>query len=173
VPSSTPLFGTYHYHYYCYLQCHPRCYYCCLFFINIFASHYDVMCVAVWLSSQQALSPSQPLPPNMRVISNFFRLAPDGTVRGFSSPVVHERWVGWLGWVQCSVVQPSPPSANLKTYYFHKNSYCNSNSKRCFSCNMCLCLVGWCAMWWCAGIRMPPLPLCTWTWHCRRGPTHW
>eukprot|EP01032_Pedospumella_encystans_P010642 gene10642-12425_t len=33
----------------------------------------------------------QPLPQNLRVISNFFRAAPDGTVRAFSQPVVHER----------------------------------------------------------------------------------
>jgi hypothetical protein len=31
------------------------------------------------------------LPSNLRIISNFFRTAPDGTVRAFSSPVVHER----------------------------------------------------------------------------------
>lgn len=30
-------------------------------------------------------------PQNLRVISNFFRTGPDGTVRGFSQPVVHER----------------------------------------------------------------------------------
>ena len=27
----------------------------------------------------------------MRIVSNFFRTAPDGTVRAFSTPVVHER----------------------------------------------------------------------------------
>ena len=31
------------------------------------------------------------LPQNLRIISNFFRTAPDGTVRGFSIPIVHER----------------------------------------------------------------------------------
>lgn len=31
------------------------------------------------------------LPQNMRIISNFFRTAPDGSVRAFSSPIVHER----------------------------------------------------------------------------------
>ena len=31
------------------------------------------------------------LPTNLRIISNFFRTAPDGTVRAFSSPIVHER----------------------------------------------------------------------------------
>ena len=31
------------------------------------------------------------LPQNLRIISNFFRTAPDGTVRAFSHPVVHER----------------------------------------------------------------------------------
>ena len=35
----------------------------------------------------------QLLPQNIRIISNFFRTAPDGTVRAFSSPVVHERFV--------------------------------------------------------------------------------
>lgn len=34
-------------------------------------------------------SPS--LPPNLRLISNYFRTGPDGTVRAFSNPVVHER----------------------------------------------------------------------------------
>eukprot|EP00596_Hydrurales_sp_CCMP1899_P007127 CAMPEP_0119048590 /NCGR_PEP_ID=MMETSP1177-20130426/59749_1 /TAXON_ID=2985 /ORGANISM="Ochromonas sp, Strain CCMP1899" /LENGTH=387 /DNA_ID=CAMNT_0007024695 /DNA_START=69 /DNA_END=1232 /DNA_ORIENTATION=- len=33
----------------------------------------------------------QTLPQNLRIISNFFRTAPDGTVRAFSQPVVHER----------------------------------------------------------------------------------
>lgn len=32
------------------------------------------------------------LPQNIRIISNFFRAAPDGTVRAFSQPVVHERY---------------------------------------------------------------------------------
>lgn len=32
------------------------------------------------------------LPQNVRIISNFFRTAPDGTVRAFSSPIVHERY---------------------------------------------------------------------------------
>jgi hypothetical protein len=31
------------------------------------------------------------LPPNLRIISNFFRAAPDGSVRAFSQPLVHER----------------------------------------------------------------------------------
>lgn len=31
------------------------------------------------------------LPQNIRIISNFFRASPDGTVRGFSYPPVHER----------------------------------------------------------------------------------
>jgi Pyrimidine 5'-nucleotidase (UMPH-1) len=31
------------------------------------------------------------LPQNLRIISNFFRTAPDGTVRAFSQPIVHER----------------------------------------------------------------------------------
>lgn len=30
-------------------------------------------------------------PQNIRVISNFFRTGPDGTVRGFSQPIVHEK----------------------------------------------------------------------------------
>ena len=29
------------------------------------------------------------LPPNVRIISNFFRTAPDGSVKGFSKPIVH------------------------------------------------------------------------------------
>jgi hypothetical protein len=36
-----------------------------------------------------AIGPS--LPPNLRLISNYFRTGPDGTVRAFSNPVVHER----------------------------------------------------------------------------------
>lgn len=35
--------------------------------------------------------PPPPLPQSLRVISNFFRAAPDGTVRAFSSPTVHDR----------------------------------------------------------------------------------
>ena len=31
------------------------------------------------------------LPQNLRVISNFFKTAPDGSVRAFSQPKVHER----------------------------------------------------------------------------------
>ncbi len=30
------------------------------------------------------------LPQNIRIISNFFRAGPDGTVRAFSSPIVHD-----------------------------------------------------------------------------------
>lgn len=33
------------------------------------------------------------LPQNTRIVSNFFRTAPDGTVRAFSKPIVHERSV--------------------------------------------------------------------------------
>ena len=33
----------------------------------------------------------QQLPANLRIISNFFRTAPDGSVRAFSQPAVHER----------------------------------------------------------------------------------
>ena len=33
----------------------------------------------------------QILPQNLRIISNFFRTAPDGSVRAFSQPIVHER----------------------------------------------------------------------------------
>ena len=36
-------------------------------------------------------NPLMLLPQNLRVISNFFRAAPDGTVRAFSKPIVHER----------------------------------------------------------------------------------
>jgi hypothetical protein len=43
----------------------------------------------------QQLDPSLPttglLPNNLRIISNFFRAAPDGIVRGFTNPIVHER----------------------------------------------------------------------------------
>ena len=35
----------------------------------------------------------QTLPQNLRIISNFFRTAPDGSVRAFSQPIVHERFV--------------------------------------------------------------------------------
>lgn len=38
---------------------------------------------------QQSIPASLPL--NMRIISNFCRTGPDGTVRAFSNPVVHER----------------------------------------------------------------------------------
>jgi len=31
------------------------------------------------------------LPQNLRIVSNFFKTAPDGTVRAFSSPTIHER----------------------------------------------------------------------------------
>ena len=31
------------------------------------------------------------LPQNLRIISNFFKTAPDGSVRAFSTPNVHER----------------------------------------------------------------------------------
>jgi len=30
------------------------------------------------------------LPQNLRIVSNFFRAGPDGTVRAFSQPIVHE-----------------------------------------------------------------------------------
>lgn len=39
----------------------------------------------------QAPGSSSPLPTNLRIISNFFRTAPDGTVRAFSQPIVHEQ----------------------------------------------------------------------------------
>lgn len=42
-------------------------------------------------SPPQPHGPSQQLPLNMRIISNFFRTAPDGTVRAFSTPIVHEK----------------------------------------------------------------------------------
>lgn len=29
------------------------------------------------------------IPPNIRIISNYFRAAPDGSVKGFSKPIVH------------------------------------------------------------------------------------
>lgn len=34
---------------------------------------------------------SSPLPTNLRIISNFFRTGPDGTVRAFSQPMVHDQ----------------------------------------------------------------------------------
>ena len=42
-------------------------------------------------SSFNAMGMGPQLPQNMRIISNFFRSAPDGTVRAFSQPIVHER----------------------------------------------------------------------------------
>lgn len=42
------------------------------------------------LSSYQQTSTTV-LPSNLRIISNFFRTGPDGTVRAFSSPICHER----------------------------------------------------------------------------------
>lgn len=77
----------------------------------IFSSGYgDVVAQALLLGGLGALSVSAPampsysphspaaaaggsgqLPQNLRIISNFFRAAPDGTVRAFSQPVVHER----------------------------------------------------------------------------------
>lgn len=42
-------------------------------------------------SHQPQQQQAQHLPNNLRIISNFFRTAPDGTVRAFSSPMVHER----------------------------------------------------------------------------------
>lgn len=32
------------------------------------------------------------LPPSLRIISNFFRAGPDGTVRAFSKPLVHSKY---------------------------------------------------------------------------------
>ena len=55
----------------------------------IFSSGFgDVVAQALILAGGLAGSS---LPQNVRIISNFFRTAPDGTVRAFSSPVVHER----------------------------------------------------------------------------------
>lgn len=42
------------------------------------------------LYSSGAQNPTA-LPPTLRIVSNFFRTAPDGTVRAFTEPVVHER----------------------------------------------------------------------------------
>ena len=55
----------------------------------IFSSGYgDVVTQAI---IQGGKMPASSLPQNVRIISNFFRTAPDGTVRAFSSPVIHER----------------------------------------------------------------------------------
>ena len=45
-------------------------------------------------------SSGQTLPHNLRIISNFFRTAPDGSVRAFSQPIVHERYV-YLMYLYC------------------------------------------------------------------------
>jgi hypothetical protein len=42
-------------------------------------------------SSQQQQQQLPPLPQNIRIISNFFRTAPDGTVKAFSQPTIHDR----------------------------------------------------------------------------------
>ena len=55
----------------------------------IFSSGYgDIVEQAIIQAGQL---PNNVLPQNLRIISNFFRTAPDGTVRAFSSPVIHER----------------------------------------------------------------------------------
>ncbi|KAJ1418015.1 pyrimidine 5'-nucleotidase-domain-containing protein, partial [Ochromonadaceae sp. CCMP2298] len=59
----------------------------------IFSSGYgDVVAQAI-LQALTTLSGGAllQLPQNLRIVSNFFRTAPDGTVRAFSQPVVHER----------------------------------------------------------------------------------
>eukprot|EP00602_Paraphysomonas_sp_CaronLab_P004829 CAMPEP_0185022970 /NCGR_PEP_ID=MMETSP1103-20130426/5672_1 /TAXON_ID=36769 /ORGANISM="Paraphysomonas bandaiensis, Strain Caron Lab Isolate" /LENGTH=580 /DNA_ID=CAMNT_0027555311 /DNA_START=52 /DNA_END=1794 /DNA_ORIENTATION=- len=53
----------------------------------VFSSGYGDIVTHALSSADSA----RPLPQNLRVISNFFRVTPDGTVRGFSSPKVHER----------------------------------------------------------------------------------
>jgi hypothetical protein len=41
--------------------------------------------------SSSSSSVGNTLPQNIRIVSNFFRVAPDGTVRAFSQPIVHEK----------------------------------------------------------------------------------
>lgn len=59
----------------------------------VFSSGYgDVVANALLLGGVSAASSSDAaLPQNLRIISNFFRAAPDGTVRAFSQPIVHDR----------------------------------------------------------------------------------
>lgn len=52
----------------------------------IFSSGYGDIITQMLL--QQGLFGGR-LPPNVRIISNFFRAAPDGSVKGFSKPIVH------------------------------------------------------------------------------------
>ena len=54
----------------------------------------DSNCIATVLGQMMyALSIMSMMIGFRRIVSNFFRMAPDGTVRGFSSPAVHERSV--------------------------------------------------------------------------------
>ena len=65
----------------------------------IFSSGYgDIVSQALLLASNEQSGrgrggDAQPrvLPQNVRIISNFFRTAPDGSVRAFSQPVIHEK----------------------------------------------------------------------------------
>ena len=63
----------------------------------IFSSGYgDVVAQTLLLNgisqgSQHRHQGPPSLPQNIRTISNFFRTAPDGSVRAFSQPIVHER----------------------------------------------------------------------------------
>lgn len=65
----------------------------------IFSSGYgDIVSQALLLASNEPAGrgrggDAQPraLPQNVRIISNFFRTAPDGSVRAFSQPVIHEK----------------------------------------------------------------------------------
>lgn len=58
--------------------------------ISIYLYHiYLSIYIIFFLSS----SGTSTLPQNIRIISNFFRTAPDGTVRAFSQPIIHERYV--------------------------------------------------------------------------------
>lgn len=69
----------------------------------LFSSGYgDIISNALLLGGLAAPSSSQfsaqgeamfspSLPQNLRIVSNFFRIAPDGSVRAFSQPVLHEK----------------------------------------------------------------------------------
>lgn len=70
--------------------------------LYIFSSGFgDIVTFALAAAGVAATTaePSQPhmttsangLPNNVRIISNFFRTAPDGTIRAFSQPTVHDR----------------------------------------------------------------------------------
>lgn len=49
-------------------------------------------CVIDWfgVSCPGIFTPDGYLPPNMKIVSNFFRTGPDGLVNGFTTPIIHE-----------------------------------------------------------------------------------